>query len=323
MNDDGQSGKPLKNGSANTGEAGHPGVRLGTSRYGKSRVRVARVTRGADGVHVLRELSVDVLAEGDFEASFLAGDNALVLPTDTMKNTLYVLGRPARDRRARNRSALLAGRFFLERNPAMRRVEMTLRETRWERLVVGGRRCAPARLPGRRASGTPDGAGGRRARRRTAGWQEEVESGDRRPVPAQDRRAPGSPGYPARRPDHACRRPTTACCPRMLTGPLAVYGPEPTAGPTRPPTRGCPGRAAREVFAREYSVSVQATLLRDGHGPPWRQCRRCRRVTLRHAQPALPIPVRPGPVRHWRTPTRCSAPSTSRTGRSRPASSGR
>ena len=125
-----QSGEPPKT-------ADKSAVRLGASRYGKSRVRVAKIVRGADGVQTLRELSVDVLAEGEFEASFLAGDNGLVLPTDTMKNTIYVLA-ARHGIEGAEAFGELAARFFLERNPAMRRVELTLRETRWERLDVDG-----------------------------------------------------------------------------------------------------------------------------------------------------------------------------------------
>ena len=113
------------------------GKRLIRSRYGKARVRVARVTRGADGTQDLRELSVDVLVEGAFAESYTGGDNALVLPTDTMKNTVYVLAaRHGID--GAEAFGVLAGRYFLERNPAMHSVEVTLRETRWERLAVAG-----------------------------------------------------------------------------------------------------------------------------------------------------------------------------------------
>ncbi len=111
--------------------------RLGSSRYGKARVRVAQIIRAANGVHSFRELSVDVLAEGEFTATFLAGDNSPVLPTDTMKNTVYVLAKRHPIESPETFGAL-AGRYFLERNPAMTRVEITLRETRWERLVVAG-----------------------------------------------------------------------------------------------------------------------------------------------------------------------------------------
>ena len=113
------------------------GVRLLGSRYGKARVRVARVERGADGVQNLREVSVDLLVEGDFAASYTEADNALVLPTDTMKNTVYVLAARHGIEGAEAFGVLL-GRYLLERNPAMRSVEATLRETRWERLTVEG-----------------------------------------------------------------------------------------------------------------------------------------------------------------------------------------
>jgi urate oxidase len=56
--------------------------------YGKSRVRVAKINR-RDGHHDFSELTVAIRLQGNFEASYLAGDNSLVIPTDTMKNTVY------------------------------------------------------------------------------------------------------------------------------------------------------------------------------------------------------------------------------------------
>ncbi len=113
-------------------------IRLRSNRYGKARVRVARVERGGeDGVQNLRELGVDVLVEGEFAASYTEADNALVLPTDTMKNTVYVLAARHGIAGAEAFGTLL-GQHLLERNPAVRSVETTLRETRWERLTVDG-----------------------------------------------------------------------------------------------------------------------------------------------------------------------------------------
>src|SRR5262249_41542488 len=60
--------------------------------YGKSLVRLTKVTRHADG-HNLSELSIDLQLEGDFAAAYTRGDNRLVIPTDTMKNTVYALAR--------------------------------------------------------------------------------------------------------------------------------------------------------------------------------------------------------------------------------------
>lgn len=65
---------------------------LGENRYGKSRIRLVTVRRGPDRHHV-RDLTVDVALEGEFEAAHTHGDNAGVIATDTMKNTVYALAR--------------------------------------------------------------------------------------------------------------------------------------------------------------------------------------------------------------------------------------
>ena len=57
------------------------------NRYGKSKVRVARIVRGKDH-HDFHEMTVAIALEGDFNSSYKAGDNSLVLPTDTLKNTV-------------------------------------------------------------------------------------------------------------------------------------------------------------------------------------------------------------------------------------------
>ncbi len=82
-------------------------MKLIAHRYGKSRVRVLKMLRDGD-VHTIRELTARVLLEGDFDASFTAGDNRLVVATDTMKNTVNVLAHEhlgARDRAVRQRLA--------------------------------------------------------------------------------------------------------------------------------------------------------------------------------------------------------------------------
>ena len=61
---------------------------LGANRYGKSAIRLVKVIRGPDR-HEVRDLTVAIALEGAFEASYVAGDNANVVATDTMKNTVY------------------------------------------------------------------------------------------------------------------------------------------------------------------------------------------------------------------------------------------
>ena len=70
-------------------------ARLGENRYGKSRVRVSRITRHGDR-HDFNEWTVQVLLQGDFDTSFTAADNSKILPTDTMKNTVYSIARESK-----------------------------------------------------------------------------------------------------------------------------------------------------------------------------------------------------------------------------------
>lgn len=63
---------------------------LGENRWGKSRVRVSKVFRG-EGDHGFVDLVVQVLLQGDVTAAHVDGDNSGVLPTDTMRNTVYGL----------------------------------------------------------------------------------------------------------------------------------------------------------------------------------------------------------------------------------------
>jgi urate oxidase len=63
---------------------------LGPNRYGKSAIRVVRVDR-SDAGHRVRDVTVAISLEGDFAASYVDGDNSLVVATDTMKNTTYAL----------------------------------------------------------------------------------------------------------------------------------------------------------------------------------------------------------------------------------------
>jgi urate oxidase len=60
--------------------------------YGKTRVRLTHLERLGTH-HDVKELSVDIFLEGAFEEAFSKADNSIVLPTDTMKNTVYALAR--------------------------------------------------------------------------------------------------------------------------------------------------------------------------------------------------------------------------------------
>jgi urate oxidase len=110
---------------------------LADTAYGKSGVRLVQVTRNGDR-HVLRDLTVAVRFEGAYDESYVAGDNSDVLPTDTMKNTIYAHAARAPLEEPEGFGLGLA-EHFLERNPKLQRVTIDLAEHLWARIAVDGR----------------------------------------------------------------------------------------------------------------------------------------------------------------------------------------
>jgi urate oxidase len=105
--------------------------------YGKSRVRLVQVSRRGDR-HALRDLAVDIRFEGEFDASYTAGDNSEVLPTDTMKNTVYAMA-ARHSMRDPESFGLMLGRHFLEHSPRLECVTVHLIEYAWRNIAIGER----------------------------------------------------------------------------------------------------------------------------------------------------------------------------------------
>jgi urate oxidase len=112
-------------------------IKLGANNYGKSRVRLLRVVK-QQGRHDIKDLTIRIRFEGDFETAHTAGDNRKILPTDTMKNTVYVLARqyPAE---ALEDFALHLIEHFLTYNPQVSRVQIEADENLWGRVTLGGK----------------------------------------------------------------------------------------------------------------------------------------------------------------------------------------
>ena len=62
----------------------------------ENRACACRGSRGIGDQHEFNEWTVQVLLEGDFETSFTEADNSKILPTDTMKNTVYSMARDSK-----------------------------------------------------------------------------------------------------------------------------------------------------------------------------------------------------------------------------------
>jgi len=109
---------------------------LADTAYGKSGVRLVQVTRPGDR-HAIRDLTVSVKFEGDYDGCYTDGTNADVLPTDTMKNTVYAFA--AREPLAEpEHFGVVLAEHFLDRNPRLRRVTVDLVENLWARISVDG-----------------------------------------------------------------------------------------------------------------------------------------------------------------------------------------
>ena len=110
---------------------------LSRTSYGKSRIRLVQLSRRGDR-HDLRDLTVAVAFEGEYDTSYTEGDNRDVLPTDTMKNTVYALA--ARDGAGEPEAfGTILGRHFIGRNPKLTRVIVDLIDHGWNHIANGAR----------------------------------------------------------------------------------------------------------------------------------------------------------------------------------------
>jgi urate oxidase len=135
-------------------------IELGANRYGKRAIRLVKVVRDPAG-HRVRDLTVDVALEGDFAAAHTAGDNASVVATDTMKNTVYALAAEHLTGAIEAFGTILATHFLAF--PQVERATVGLREHRWTPIANAG---GPAPDAFRRAGGatrTASVAAGREA----------------------------------------------------------------------------------------------------------------------------------------------------------------
>ena len=112
-------------------------ITLAENSYGKSSVRVMKVKRDRP-LHTVWEWKVEVLLTGNFKTCFTDGDNSAILPTDTMKNTVYSRARESKAECIED-FALELCEFFLSRNPQVDGVAINIAGTSWEHALVQGK----------------------------------------------------------------------------------------------------------------------------------------------------------------------------------------
>lgn len=111
-------------------------VILGQNQYGKAENRVVRITR--DGAtHHIKDLDVSVSLSGDMEEVHYSGSNAQVLPTDTMKNTVFAFAKEYGIESAEQFGIHLARHFVTSQEP-IQRARIRIEEYAWERIATSG-----------------------------------------------------------------------------------------------------------------------------------------------------------------------------------------
>ena len=109
-------------------------IELTSNRYGKAAIRIVRVGRDTTP-HRLRDITVAVALEGDFDAAHTDGDNTLVVATDTMKNTAYAFAADHLTASIEGYASAL-GRHFLDFDQVDRAI-VNVREHAWRPLDTG------------------------------------------------------------------------------------------------------------------------------------------------------------------------------------------
>jgi urate oxidase len=104
---------------------------LGDHRYGKSEVRLVKLERGPER-HELRDLTVDLMLEGEYDAVHTEGDNTGLVATDTMRNVVYAFAAERTLDSLPDFAKALVGHFRAQ--PRVTGALARIREHPWQRL---------------------------------------------------------------------------------------------------------------------------------------------------------------------------------------------
>ena len=112
-------------------------VHLSANAYGKNAINLSKIIRHKDR-HEFRHISVNVILEGDFETAHTVGDNSMVLPTDTQKNTVYALSKDHFNSSIESFGVFLAD-HFMSNNAQLSKTTIELTEHNWARIIHEGK----------------------------------------------------------------------------------------------------------------------------------------------------------------------------------------
>lgn len=109
---------------------------LSDNSYGKRQIRLLKIDRQVEP-HQIKDLTISILCRGEFDAAFITGENWQVLPTDTMKNTVYALA-ASQSLGAIEDFGQEVASYFLAHHRQIASVELDISQDSWQPLDVGG-----------------------------------------------------------------------------------------------------------------------------------------------------------------------------------------
>lgn len=109
---------------------------MGDNQYGKAENRVVRIYRD-EPRHEIRDLNVSTALRGQFAPAHTVGDQSMLLPTDTQKNTAFAYAKEKGIGSIEDYALALARHFVHDVVPA-EGARIEVEEYAWERAVVDG-----------------------------------------------------------------------------------------------------------------------------------------------------------------------------------------
>ncbi|KAL1992212.1 hypothetical protein VTN49DRAFT_4244 [Thermomyces lanuginosus] len=113
--------------------------KLASARYGKDNVRLFKVHRDdKTGIHSVAEMTVCCLLEGDIDVSYTKADNSVVVATDSIKNTIYILAKqhPVTPPEL---FGSIVGTHFIETYKHIHAAHVHIISHRWTRMGIDGK----------------------------------------------------------------------------------------------------------------------------------------------------------------------------------------
>lgn len=114
-------------------------AKLQAARYGKDNIRLYKVHKDeATKTQTVVEMTVCVMLEGEIDSSYTEADNSVIVATDTMKQTTYIIAKQNPVTPPELFASIL-GTHFTETYKHIHSAHITIVTHRWTRMTIDGK----------------------------------------------------------------------------------------------------------------------------------------------------------------------------------------